>query len=328
MNWNNFLQQYTFVQAAIDADCTLTALTSLGLIRVQGEDAHDFLQGQLTSDIKAVTPEKAQLGAWCNPKGRMLALMLIFQHGDDLYLQLPRERIAAVMKRMRMFVLRSRVTLEDVSDDLPVVALGGNCITNLLEQVPEGDFTSQSSPGTTVIRFPGEQPRVQVIGEAGELAALWKKAAATATLVNSNWWTLQNIRSGIPTVYDATAEAFVPQLLNLDLLQGISFTKGCYTGQEVVARMKYLGKLKRRMYVARFKVAEEPKPGDGLFSPHSKSPQGSGKIVDVQASPDGGWEALIAAEISSVEAGDMHLGNAEGALLDIQPPPYDLSDAE
>jgi len=324
MNWNDLLREYTPEQTAAEIDCALMALTSLGLIRIQGEDARDFLQGQLTNDIQAVTTKQAQLSAWCNPKGRMLALMLVFQHGDDLYLQLPRERIEAVLKRLRMFVMRSRVTLDDASAELPIMALGGDCIAGLLDDVPEGDFASQQSAGLTVIRFPGKQPRVQVIGATDILISAWKKAAATATLVNDEWWRLQNIRNGIPAIYDATAETFIPQMLNLDLLNGISFTKGCYTGQEVVARMKYLGQLKRRMYLARFDTAQEPGPGDRLFSPSSKSAQGAGKVVVVQRSPAGGWEALVAAEISSVEAGGMRLGDAEGAVLEIQPPPYGL----
>ncbi|WP_456378410.1 CAF17-like 4Fe-4S cluster assembly/insertion protein YgfZ [Thiolapillus sp.] len=328
MNWNDFLQKHRPSQIAAEADCALTALTSLGLIRVRGEDARDFLQGQLTNDIRAVTTEQAQLSAWCNPKGRMLALMLVFQHGDDLYLQLPRERIAPVLKRLGMYVMRSRVTLSDASEELPIMAVGGDCIGGLLENQPEDDFASRQSGELSLIRFPGVQPRVQVIGTADALAAIWNKTAATATQVNEGWWRLQNIRSGIPAIYDVTAETFIPQMLNLDLLHGISFTKGCYTGQEVVARMKYLGQLKRRMYLARFAAAEEPGPGDKLFSATSKSAQGAGKLVDVQPSPAGGWEALVAAEISSVEAGDIRLGDANGPALAIQPPPYGLQAAD
>ncbi len=324
MDWNNFLENYTLEQSATDADCILTPLTSLGLIKVQGEDARAFLQGQLTCDLMAVTPVKSQLGAWCNPKGRMLALMLIFQRGEDLFLQMPRERIDFVIKRMGMFVLRSKVSLIDVSDDLPVIALGGRCIPDLLEQSPDDEFATHTSDGLTAIRFPGEQARAQVIGNAEAVAELWKKALTEATAANDGWWSIQNIRSGIPAVYDATAEAFIPQMLNLDLLQGISFTKGCYTGQEVVARMKYLGQLKRRMYVSHFETDAIPQPGDKLFSPQSKSPQGAGRIVAAQPSPQGGWEALVVTEISIAESGDLHLGDIDGPRLSLQPPPYGL----
>ncbi len=328
MNWNDFLQQYKLDDAAAAADCALTALTSLGLIKVQGEDARDFLQGQLTNDIEAVTPEQAQLSAWCNPKGRMLALMLVFQHGDDLYLQLPRERIEAVLKRLRMFVMRSKVILEDVSEERPIIALGGSCISGLVEQLPDTDFGTSQTGELAVIRFPGAQPRVQLIGTAEKIAEFWKQASTAATLVNSRWWDLQNIQAGIPGINDATAEAFIPQMVNLDLLRGISFSKGCYTGQEVVARMKYLGQLKRRMFLAHFSSEEPPKAGDRLFSIQSKSAQGAGRIVDVQPTPKGDWEALVVAEISAAESGDLHLEDADGPRLGIQPPPYGLESPE
>ncbi len=328
MNWNAFLQEYTLDQAATKADCTLTALTSLGLIRVQGEDARDFLQGQLTNDINDVTPVQAQLGAWCNPKGRMLALMLVFQRSDDLYLQLPRERIEPVLKRLRMFVLRSKVTLEDVSEEQPIIALGGSCISGLVEQLPDTDFGTQQVGEIMVIRFPGEPARVQVIGNTEAVAEFWKQAITSATPVSSDWWSLQNIHNGIPGIYDATAEAFIPQMINLDLLQGISFTKGCYTGQEVVARMKYLGQLKRRMFLAQFESPGIPRAGDKLFSPQSKSAQGAGRIVDVQPTAKGHWAALVVAEISAVESGDLYLGDADGPKLNIQPPPYGLGSPE
>lgn len=328
MNWNDFLQQYKLDDAAAEAGCALTALTSLGLIKVQGEDARNFLQGQLTNDINDITPAQARLGAWCNPKGRMLALMLVFQHGDDLYLQLPRERIEAVLKRLHMFVMRSRVTLEDVSEEQPIIALWGSGISGLVEQLPDTDFGTRQAGELAVIRFPGAQPRVQVIGEAAALTEYWKQAATSATLLNSRWWHLQNIQAGIPGIYDATAEAFIPQMVNLDLLQGISFSKGCYTGQEVVARMKYLGQLKRRMFLAHFSSEEPPKVGDSLFSPQSKSAQGAGRIVDAQPTPKGDWEALVVAEISAAESDDLHLGDAGGPKLDIQPPPYGLESPE
>ena len=328
MNLNDFVQTLHLEQAPAEADCALTAPAALGLIRVQGEDARDFLQGQLTNDINRVTPDEAQLSAWCTPKGRMLALMLIFQHGDDLYLQLPAERIEAVLKRLRMFVLRSKVTLDDASNELAVLALGGHCIDELLGNIPETDFASGQTEGLTVIRFPGEVPRVQIIGDIQVVSAFHERTGTRATAVSSVWWRAQNIRSGIPSVYDATAEAFIPQMLNLDILGGISFTKGCYTGQEVVARMKYLGQLKRRMYLARFDGDITPQPGDSLFSPQSKSAQGAGKIVDVVPSSQGGWEALVVAQIDIAETGDLHLGDAAGLRLELLPPPYGLEAPE
>ena len=328
MNWNTSLLEQPLEQAPAEAECTLSALTSLGLIRVQGEDARTFLQGQLTCDTDGVTSEQARIGAWCTPKGRVLASMLIFQLGGNLYLQLPRERIEAVLKRLRMFVLRAKVTLADASDELGIMAVSGNCAADMVGEMPAERFGTKQDDGLTYIRFPGDPARIQVVGEGDLLIALWKKWAQKAVTANSDGWVLQNIRSGIPTVLEATTEAFIPQMLNLDLLDGISFTKGCYTGQEVVARMKYLGQLKRRMYLSRFETEATPQAGDKLFSPQSKSPQGAGKIVEVQPSPKGGWEALVVAEIETAETGDLHLDDSDGPLLNLQPPPYGLDTPE
>ncbi len=323
MNWNDFLQQTPLDEHPGQEDCVLCPLPSRGLIRVRGEDARDFLQGQLTNDIRTVTPEQAQLSAWCTPKGRMLALFLVFMHEGELYLQLPRERLEAVLKRLRMFVLRARVTLEDASEDLALASVGGACLEGHFVSLPEKDFGTAASDGLTLIRFPGELTRVQVAGASDAVIAFWQQIADKASTASEYWWTLQNIRAGLPDVLDATAEAFIPQMVNLDVLEGISFTKGCYTGQEVVARMKYLGQLKRRMYLARTENDHPLSPGDSLWSPHSQSAQGAGKVVLAA-----GQEALVVAEISAAAEEGMRLLNEEGPAVSLAPPPYEIPELE
>lgn len=326
--WQQFLQTLHLYNLPGTAGCALMDLSQQGVIRVQGADARDFLQGQLTSDINQVTPTQAQLSAYCTPKGRMLAILLIFQRGDDLYLLLPGERLEPVLKRLRMFVLRSKVTLDDLSGEWASVGLAGDCLGGIVNEVPETAFATAHSADLTSLRMPGETARVLVMGETDSMTAFWQKAAALATVTSSDYWHLLNIRAGIPTLLDATVEAFIPQMANLDLLGAISFTKGCYTGQEVVARMKYLGQLKRRMYLARLETEQPPRPGDKLFSPASKSAQGAGRILDARPSPDGGFEALVVVEISSAEAGGMRLGDENGPLLTLRAPPYGLSSEE
>jgi hypothetical protein len=139
-----------------------------------------------------------------------------------------------------------------------------------------------------------------------------------------DFWALLDIRAGLPTVYDQTAEAFVPQMANLQLVEGVSFTKGCYTGQEVVARMQYLGKLKRRMYLARIAAADVPPPGTDLYAPGSESGQGTGKVVDARRAPAGDIEALVVVETGSAETGDVRLGGPDGPPLTFSPLPYPL----
>ena len=303
-----------------DADhCTLFPMTDFGLIRVRGEDARDFLQGQLTNDIRQVTPERAQLSAYCTPKGRMLALFLVFQHGEDLYLQLPRERLEPVLQRLRMFVLRARVELEDAGGELALAGLAGDPCGDLLPALPEAPFSCRQEEGITLVRLPGEPARVELVGEPSALAGLLQGRESRLRRGTEALWALLDIRAGLPWVREETAEAFVPQMCNLDLLDGISFTKGCYTGQEVVARMKYLGQLKRRMYLARLEQTPCPAPGEKLFSPASTSAQGAGRVVDARPSPEGGCELLVVAEIQVAESGELRLGNETGPRLELHP---------
>ncbi|BAO44107.1 CAF17-like 4Fe-4S cluster assembly/insertion protein YgfZ [Thiolapillus brandeum] len=325
MNWNELLQQASPDPRTVSTeDCAFAPLASAGLIRVKGEDARSFLQGQLTNDIEAIDTEQAQLSAWCTPKGRMLALFLIFQREDDLYLLLPRERLEAVLKRLRMFVLRARVSLEDASDELVTAGAWGGCLSDVLDRLPAESFHTTTARGLTLIRLPGDDPHLQLIGEPEALVAFWQQMAGKGSLANEANWTLQNIRAGLPAVLDATAEAFIPQMLNLDVLDGISFTKGCYTGQEVVARMKYLGQLKRRMYLAQVDDPGPLSPGDLLWSPESRSAQGAGKVVMAAEAPSGGHEALVVAEISVAGKGDMRIGDENGPRVRLSPPPYEV----
>jgi folate-binding protein YgfZ len=321
-DWNSFLEQQNLDNAPSQADCALSDLSDHGLIRIGGEDAREFLQGQLTNDINLVDESTGQLGALCNPKGRIFASMNIFQRDREIYLQLPAERLEAILMRMRMFVLRSRVTLEDVSDELVAIGLSGDCIHKLIGQVPEQAMQQVKLDDLNLMRMPGELSRVQLIGPVDSIIAFWKQLPPEVTLVNRGFWALQNIREGVPNVYNSTAEAFIPQTLNLQLLNGISFNKGCYTGQEIIARMKYLGQVKRRMYLAHFDAEVQPAPGDRLYSASSKSGQGAGQIVDVRPDPAGGYAALVMIQISTAEADDLQLLDDQGPRMELSEPPY------
>lgn len=321
-DWNSFLEQQDLENAPPQADCALCALSDHGLIRVSGEDARDFLQGQLTNDINLVDESTGQLSALCNPKGRMFASLGIFQRDEDIYLQLPLERLDAILRRLRMFVLRSRVVLEDATDELVAIGLSGDCIHELPGQVPEQAMQQVKLDDLSVLRMPGELPRVQLIGPVDSIMAFWKQLTPAATVVNQDFWALQNIREGLPNVYNSTAEAFIPQTLNLHLLNAVNFKKGCYTGQEIIARMKYLGQLKRRMYLAHFDTEAQPAPGDKLYSGSSKSGQGAGQIVDVRPDPAGGYAALVMIQISTAEANDLQWLDDQGAKMELSEPPY------
>lgn len=311
--------------------CALFDLSHLGLIRVSGEDAQSFLQGQFTNDTREVSSTWSQLSAYCSPKGRMMANFRLFMNSGDYLLQMPLETHATVLKRLPMFVLMSKATVSDASNELVTIGIAGECAPALLQNafsaLPGKTGEAIEENGNSLIRMAGEPARFQVTGQPESIIALWQQLATEATPANRDYWRLLDIRAGIPTIYQATSDAFVPQMTNMQQIDGVSFTKGCYTGQEVVARMKYLGKLKRRMYRASVKSEQRPQPGDELFAPDSKSGQGAGRVVDASPSPDGGFELLAVTEISSFEEGDLHLLGVDGPKLNAQPLPYALDEA-
>jgi folate-binding protein YgfZ len=340
-NWKTFLESQSaviaddgsasFSNAPAFPDCALHDLSHLGLVRVSGDDAAIFLQGQFTNNVEEVSDSHSQMSGYCSPKGRMLANFRLFRVGDAFYLQMARDVLAGLMKRLPMFVLMSKVTIEDVSDQLVRVGLSGDCAESLLagavDSTPVNPGDVSQGKAITVMRLPGDRPRFEILGEAGEMEALWQQFSSNATPANADLWSLLDIRAGIPFVREATVEAFVPQMLNMQLIDGVSFSKGCYTGQEIVARMKYLGQLKRRMYLARVDRSQPPRPGEELGSTGSESGQGAGKVVASAPSPDGGYELLVVTETAAVERDDLYLGEEPGVRLQLAQLPYPFEDA-
>mgnify|MGYP002631535892 CR=1 FL=1 len=234
-------------------------LTHLGLIAVTGADAAAFLQAQLSNDLHAVTETRSQLSAWCSAKGRALAVMRVYLHSATYYLQLPRDQLEFVLQRLRMYVLRSQVTLTDASPLLVQLGMSGAEAPALLTHTlgtsvsaTNNSVTSLSLSGATVsvLTLPGVQPRFAVITSPAMADTLQRQWASAATRIGSDGWSLLDIRAGIPSLCSATQDLFIPQMLNLDLIGALSFSKGCYPGQEIVARTHHLGAVKRRMYYA------------------------------------------------------------------------------
>jgi folate-binding protein YgfZ len=327
MQWSDFLRNRSEQSYPTDPSCALNDLSHFGLIRVEGEDAMQFLQGQFTNDIREVTEQHSNLSAWCSPKGRMLANFRVMRRDPAYLLQIPLAQLEPVIKRLRMFVLRAKVTITDASDEWTRFGLTGDCAESLLqphfERLPKAANAALVRGDNLLVRMPGPTPRFELLGPAAELIPLWETCEAQATPMDSNFWALQEIRAGIPTVYPETREAFVPQMTNMQLIDGVSFTKGCYTGQEVVARMQYLGKLKRRMYLAHVRSETPPEPGDELFARGSSSGQGAGRVVDARAAGDG-YDLLAVIELESLAQHSVHLGE-NGPPLEILQLPYDFA---
>lgn len=300
-------------------NCALFHLADLGLLYAEGADTQNFLQGQLTNDSRELNDSSSQLSALCTPKGRMLALFrILFQNGRH-FLQLPAELLPAIHKRLQMYVMRSQVKLSDESANWLQLGLAGACapelVRELLGEAPEERDQVISKEGLLCLRLGGEVPRFLLLVAASQAKEIQSTLSAKAQPTQLNLWKYLAIQAGEPNVYPETQEAFIPQMLNLEALNGLSFTKGCYTGQEVVARMQYLGKLKRQLFRAKVESDQRPAPGDALFCKDSTSGQGAGQVVEVAAAPEGGYALLTVAESALVENSELQLQDASGPKL-------------
>ena len=340
--WNSFINSYgakfsneqevTFDSnnnspiKSLHGDLLLTDLSYLGLIKVTGDDKKTFLQGQLTNDINAISSSLSHLSGLCTPKGRLRALFSIFSQGDNLYLQLPMPLVEETLKRLKMFVMMSKVQLTDVSDSIVKIGISGQqAINNLKENgftIPVEANMVTENDGLTLIRLPGNVVRFECIGSIEKMQTLWEKLQTNAQLIDTRHWKLMDIEAGIPNVFASSKDTFIPQMLNLQVLNGINFKKGCYTGQEVVARMQYLGKLKRQMYRVHCDAEELPLPGDLLHSATCKSGQGAGNIVDAQKSLNGGIDLLAVITTEAIDNKDIYLDESLKYPLIIQELPY------
>lgn len=297
------------------------------VIKASGSEAQTFLQGQLTNDIRQVTPNKAQLSAWCSPKGRMLVSFYICQRHDDYFLFLPKDSFEAIFKRLKMFVLRSDVQLEDVSDSLLCMGLAGEKSSTLLQKlelaVPESEpFAATLRDSLSIINLPtGSNPRYWIIHDNVEIMqTLWAKLAESAEKVGRDAWEFLDILAAVPTINAQLSEEFVPQMANWQALGGLNFKKGCYTGQEVVARMAYLGSLKRRMYLAKLDTDNAPQIGGKLLANN----ENAGQIVNVQAHPNGGYILLAVLKIA-LENESIYCESMPDKYLQLQDLPYNLT---
>lgn len=310
----------------------LCDLSHYGLIRAFGEEAENFLQNQFCNDVRDINATQSQLNAYCNPKGRVLAFFRLFQINNQYYLRLPQNMLADTQNRLQMFVMMSKVTLENASDDFVIIGFSGpdadQKLGNVIDTVPGAIDSVAQASDITVVRISETPPRFELYGSVENIRAVWEKLSIDAKPVGSSSWNTLDIKDAIPEVLPETKEAFVPQMINLEGIKALSFKKGCYPGQEIVARMHYLGKLKRHMFLAHTDDNTAPTPGDSLFAEGSESGQGAGKIVRVESSPNGGTDLLAVIELASKEKGSLHLGSSQGPVLNILPLPYSVGEPE
>lgn len=281
---------------ASENDAWIIPCTHLSPIVFSGDDALSFLQGQLTNDIDALDTDALQFNGYCTPKGRLLALFWLFRREDSI-IALTRAEIAAdVARRLQMYVLRAKVTIDGESE-IAVTGIAGAGAHQVLStaglKVPSGPNSVCSNNEATVAKLPGAQSRYLLTSSVQQMTGLWPAltSTGTGTVGPPDLWQWLDLLDGLPSIHAATKESFLPQSLNLDLLDGVNFKKGCYPGQEIVARVRYLGRIKERM--ARFHLdgPTAPEPGDALAS-LSESGRSIGTVVDAQPAPGGGVDLL------------------------------------
>lgn len=290
-------------------------LDDLGLIRARGADAASFLHGQLTNDIAGLRAGEARLAGYCSAKGRLLASFLVWRSGEDLLLACSADLLEATLKRLRMFVLRAKCTLSDASAELPLQGLAGPAATAWLGDGAPAIGRCAARDGATVIRLADGAgvPRYLLAGasESPPLPPLDARA-----------WRWLEVQSGVARIERMTAEHFVPQMLNYELVGGIDFGKGCYPGQEVVARSQYRGTIKRRALL--FETAADTAAGAAEVF-HSEDPsQPAGEVVMAAPAPSGGSVALVEVKLAALASGSLHLGAPTGAHLERLPMPYEV----
>lgn len=295
----------------------VTALSHLGVIRAEGPDAANFLHGQLTQDFALLDATEARLAALCTAKGRAIASFIgIRPEPDRILLLCSRDILAATLKRLSMYVLRAKAKLSDASADFALYGLTGTALT-------ANGVDAGALPGRTA--KVGEAHVVSLYPSDGVPRALWIAPAGSpapqGAMLDPAIWSWSEVRSGIVTLTAPVVEAFVPQMINYESVGGVNFKKGCYPGQEIVARSQFRGTLKRRTYLVQ--ADDEVAAGQEVFAGNDPE-QPVGTVAQAAPAPAGGWAALISIQIAAVDAGGLHARAADGPALTVEPLPYPL----
>ncbi|RYX91960.1 MAG: folate-binding protein [Comamonadaceae bacterium] len=298
-------------------------LTDFGVIRAAGEDAVKFLQGQLTQDVALMGLSEARLAAFCNAKGRMQASFIVFRRNDqELLLVCSRDILPATLKRLSMFVLRAKVKMSDATAEFRLLGLAGSTADDLTAGLSLWSKTD-SGDASIVVLHPAKMAGTPVS------RALWCAPVAIpapdAPALELSTWSWLGVQSGIAMVTQPIFEAFVPQMLNYESVGGVNFKKGCYPGQEIVARSQFRGTLKRRAYVVSGGAGAPAAVGQEVFHSSDES-QPCGTVAAAAVAPDAaaGFAAIVSMQTSAALDGELRLGSATGPLLALQPLPYAL----
>jgi len=288
-------------------------------MRIEGADARTFLQGQLSNDLRLLTPGTSLLASYNTPQGRVIAIPRLIDRDGELLALLPRDLVDRMIERLRKYVLRSKVTLADATDEFLILGLLG-------EGQPILDVPLPSEPGLhafdgtfSAVRVPGATPRYLLLGRAPHIRSLQERLPPA--LPDDEEWRAASIAAGEPQIYAATSELFVAQMLNLDLIEALNFSKGCYTGQEIITRTQHLGRIKRRMLRFRLPPGIDARRGDSV----ELSPGRTGRLVERARTGAGDVEVLAVVAIAEEPAASGHARSATAIQLDV---PYEIPGVE
>ena len=317
-------------------------LPHLGVIRAVGEDAVKFLQGQLTQDVALLGMNEVRLAAFCSAKGRMQASFIVFKRSSSTDSTLPAEILlicshdilAPTLKRLSMFVMRAKVKLTDATADFALYEMAGDALQNTINLIAtEATNTPAIAEFKPYFKLDtGFSTLISLYPAFGQARGLWVTPASEAapagdalsSALSSAMWAWGEVHSCIATITAPIVEAFVPQMLNYESVGGVNFKKGCYPGQEVVARSQFRGTLKRRAYLVHIDDTNaQPFVGEDIFH-DSDAEQPCGAVAQVAANPDGGYSAIVSMQVSASAGGKLTLGSANGPEIMLLALPYDL----
>ncbi len=306
---------------------TIIDLSHKGIIKVSGDEAKKFLQGQLTCNMDTITEQQSTIGAYCNPKGRVLATFRIFMGEGCYYLFMPGTIVVPTLAQLQKYAVFSKATLSNDSNNWVQVCVAGPNIPKLL-----GDFfnhlplkMNQVSHlhDCIILNISSDIKRFLIFAPAASMIPLWQHLCQKATPVGADSWQLINIQNGLPTIYPSTIGHFTPHQINFPALGGVSFNKGCYTGQEVVARMEFLGKLKSHLYRAHVDSQLITRPGTKIMAKQAEQVIDAGDVVIAKPDVNGGMQLLAVVKDEFAIDNCCYLNDQPDYFLHFLPLPYD-----
>lgn len=316
--WTELLKDSPANSVDFAGSTALIPLPSLAVLTLTGPESLKFLQGQATTDFRDVEKGLVRRGAICSLKGRVLYSFIAIPDGENVALVLPADQLEAAYTHLKKYAVFSKTTLADARSTLAVLGIAGpeaaSAVTTLAGAVPDSEAVARDNDGTLAIRIADESRFLLVVPAAG-LATQWSQKSLPVAAEN-NWWAAE-IRAGLATIFAATRDVFQPQELNYHAIAAVSYNKGCYTGQEVVARLYFRGKLKQRLYRLQASIGKAPGSGE-IFSDDKH-------VGDVVMSAVNGDVLDILAIVKNTAAREQALTLADKTTnLGIQPLPYAL----